>query len=64
MEGSGQIWQCKVRRELVWSFFRRKIALKWEVLQLGRNAQLYNEQDSLIVKHGKIVVNTLWKFIR
>ena len=49
---------------VIWFVSRRKIALKWEVLQLGRNAQLYNEQDSLIVKHGKIVVNTLWKFIR
>ena len=31
---------------------------------LARNALAYNEEDSLIVKHGKIVVQTLIKFIR
>ena len=44
--------------------FRRKSALIWEVKLLSRNALAYNEEDSLIVKQGEIVVQTLLKFIR
>ena len=36
----------------------------WEVMLLACNALAYNEEDSLIVKHGKIVVQTVIKFIR
>ena len=43
---------------------RRKIALLWEVILLYRNTLAYNEDDSLIVKHAKIVTLTLHKFIR
>ena len=45
-------------------FRRRKIALIWEVVLLARNAISYNEEDSLIVQHSKIVVQTLLDFIR
>ena len=41
----------------------RKIALLWEVVQMRRNAELYNEERSLIVSHARILVNTLCRFI-
>ena len=44
--------------------YRRKIALLWEVILLYRNTLAYNEDDSLIVKHAKILTLTLHKFIR
>ena len=44
--------------------FRRKLALLWEVKLLCRNAQTYNEEDSLIVEHARILTETLWKFIK
>ena len=31
---------------------------------LCRNAQIYNEEDSLIVEHARILTGTLWKFIK
>ena len=43
---------------------RRKLALLWEVRLLCRNAQTYNEEDSLIVEHARILTETLWKFIK
>ena len=44
--------------------FRRKLALAWDVILLTSNALAYNEGDSLIVKHSRIVANTVLKFIR
>ena len=41
----------------------RKTALLWEVVQIGRNAELYNEEGSLIVKHSHVLIHTLCKFI-
>ena len=41
----------------------RKIALLWEVVQVRRNAELYNEERSLIISHARILVRTLCKFI-
>ena len=43
---------------------RRKLALLWEVAMLSRNAKTYNEEDSLIVEHARILTETLWKFIQ
>ena len=43
---------------------RRKTALLWEVILLYRNTLAYNEDDSLIVKHAKILILTLHSFIR
>lgn len=31
---------------------------------LSRNAKTYNEEDSLIVEHARILTETLWKFIK
>ena len=42
---------------------RRKRSLLWELAQMGKNAMAFNEEDSLIVRHAKILVQTLWKFI-
>ena len=42
------------------NFFRRKRALLWELSQM---AIWFNEEDSLIVKHALVLVQTLWKFI-
>ncbi len=44
-------------------FFRRKRALLWELSQIAKNAIWFNEEDSLIVKHARVLVQTLWKFI-
>ena len=30
---------------------------------MAKNAVLFNEEDSLIVKHARVLVQTLWKFI-
>ena len=35
----------------------------WDVVQMLRNALAFNEEDSLIVTHAKILVHTLVKFI-
>ena len=43
--------------------YRRKRALLWELSQMAKNAVAFNEEDSLIVKHAKVLVQTLWKFI-
>lgn len=44
-------------------YCRRKRALLWELAQLAKNAIAFNEEDSLIVKHAQVLVQTLWKFI-
>lgn len=52
-----------IRERLRNGFYRRKTPLLWEVVQLGRNTVAYNEDDSLIVKHARVLVQTLRKFI-
>jgi hypothetical protein len=52
-----------IRTRLQNRFYRRKIALQWEVVQVRRNAELYNEEGSLIVRHARILVKTLCRFI-
>ena len=44
-------------------YYRRKRALLWDISQVAKNAVAYNKEDSLIVKHAKVLVQTLWKFI-
>ena len=45
-------------------FFRRVTALLWEVKQLERNARLYNEEESQIVRNSSKLVSVLNAFIR
>ena len=41
----------------------RKVSLIWEVVQIRRNAEAYNEEGSLIIRHSRILANTLCRFI-
>lgn len=43
---------------------RRVTALLWEVKQLERNARLYNEEESQIVRNSMKLVSVLNAFIR
>ena len=65
---SGLLYECQLAFSVLLiyhlSLFRRKEALIWEVRLLARNAKAYNKKNSRIVKNGKIVVQTLMKFIR
>ncbi|XP_065906501.1 bromodomain and WD repeat-containing protein 3-like isoform X2 [Dysidea avara] len=52
-----------IKAKLLNKFYPRKTALLWEVILLYRNTLAYNEDDSLIVKHSLILVQTLHSFI-
>ena len=43
---------------------RRKQALLWELTLIAKNAVTFNEEDSLIVKHARVLVQTLGEFIK
>lgn len=52
-------------REKLWNkYYRRVTALLWEVKQLERNARLYNEEESQIVRNSTKLVSVLNAFIR
>ena len=49
----------------LWYFFSRRVAaLQWEVKQLEKNARLYNEEESQIVRNSSKLVSVLNTFIR
>jgi len=45
-------------------FLSRVVSLLWEVKQLERNARLYNEEESQIVRNSAKLVSVLNEFIR
>jgi bromodomain and WD repeat domain-containing protein 1/3 len=53
-----------ITERLANGFYRRKLALIWEVILLSRNASSYNEERSHIVQNSKILTQTLVKFIQ
>lgn len=53
-----------IREKLLNKYYRRVTALLWEVKQLERNARLYNEEESQIVRNSMKLVSVLNAFIR
>ncbi|KAL9968709.1 hypothetical protein ACROYT_G020827 [Oculina patagonica] len=53
-----------VREKLLNKYYRRVTSLLWEVKQLERNARLYNEEESQIVRNSTKLVSILNAFIR
>lgn len=53
-----------LREKLLNKYYRRVPALQWEVKQLEKNARLYNEEESQIVRNSSKLVSVLNAFIR
>lgn len=53
-----------LREKLLHKYYRRVLSLLWEVKQLERNARLYNEEESQIVRNSSKLVTVLSAFIR
>ncbi|XP_073258237.1 PH-interacting protein-like [Porites lutea] len=53
-----------LREKLLNKYYRRVAALQWEVKQLEKNARLYNEEESQIVRNSSKLVSVLNTFIR
>jgi len=53
-----------IREKLLNKYYRRVVSLLWEVKQLERNARLYNEEESQIVRNSAKLVSVLNEFIR